>query len=389
MEDLNDKITGGTLLATEWNQVPSEIQNVIEGLSISLSAGDLDQLGKGIAGYVANGTFYTDSGIADAYVLTQIGLKQGPTAYTDGMTVEFLVGNTNAGSSTINVVTLGVKNIVDTATGGELTVGERVILKFRSGSDDFEILEFAGGGVAAGGTALQVYTKIDGTDFNADWQDAATSGLINVLEFNPGDILYTPTAGITAFQMIGTGGGGGGGGTPLTGAGQASVSSSGAAGGTVLIFTTVIEASYTLVVGAAGAGGAAGGNNGANGNDTTVTSVGININAGGGGGGTQGLATSASQAAGGTPGGLASGGTVNIPGGDATGTSIVSGNLASDSGAGNSYYGGGTQTPVNVNNTTGTRAFGAGGGGAANTASQAAHSGNQGTDGIIVVTEYF
>ncbi len=87
MEDLNDKITGGTLLATEWNQVPSEIQNVIEGLSISLSAGDLDQLGKGIAGYVANGTFYTDSGIADAYVLTQIGLKQGPTAYTDGMTV--------------------------------------------------------------------------------------------------------------------------------------------------------------------------------------------------------------------------------------------------------------------------------------------------------------
>ena len=49
MEDLNDKVLGGNLPAIEWNQVPSEIQNVIENLGISLSNGDLNQLGKAIA----------------------------------------------------------------------------------------------------------------------------------------------------------------------------------------------------------------------------------------------------------------------------------------------------------------------------------------------------
>ena len=67
MEDLNDKVTAGTLTAAEWNQVPSEIQNVIENLGITLSGADLNQLGKGIAGYIANGTFYTDSGAAELH----------------------------------------------------------------------------------------------------------------------------------------------------------------------------------------------------------------------------------------------------------------------------------------------------------------------------------
>ena len=102
MEDLNDKVTGNSLTATEWNQVPSEIQNVIEGLGILLSSGDLNQLGKGIAGYVANGNFYTDGGAADAYVLTKIGAKQTLPEYTDGMSAEFLASNTNTGASTVN-----------------------------------------------------------------------------------------------------------------------------------------------------------------------------------------------------------------------------------------------------------------------------------------------
>ena len=49
MQDLNDKVTGGTLTAAEWNEVPSELQNVIEGLGITLSGADLNQLGKAIS----------------------------------------------------------------------------------------------------------------------------------------------------------------------------------------------------------------------------------------------------------------------------------------------------------------------------------------------------
>ena len=111
MEDLDGKITGDTLSAPEWNQVPAEIQNVITQLGQILTSGDLNQLGKGIAGYVANGTFYTDSGIANSYVLSGVGAKQTPSSYSNGFSVRFFVGNSNTGASTVNVAGIGAKSI--------------------------------------------------------------------------------------------------------------------------------------------------------------------------------------------------------------------------------------------------------------------------------------
>jgi hypothetical protein len=122
MQSLIGKITGDSLTAAEWNQLPTEVQNVITGLGISLSSGDLNQLGKAIAGYVANGEFYTDSGAADAYVLSAIGSKQAPPAYTDGMRVRFAPANSNTGASTVNVAGLGVKSI-KTAAGADPAAG--------------------------------------------------------------------------------------------------------------------------------------------------------------------------------------------------------------------------------------------------------------------------
>ena len=142
MQDLNDKITGNTLTATEWNEVPSEIQNVIEALGQTLSSGDLNQLGKGIAGYVANANFYTDTGIADAYVLTKIGSKQAATAYTNGFQASFLAGNTNTGASTVNIAGLGIKNI-KTSSGGNPVAGDifdRIDLIFDASNDWFQML---------------------------------------------------------------------------------------------------------------------------------------------------------------------------------------------------------------------------------------------------------
>lgn len=144
MQDLNDKITGNNLSAAEWNEVPSEIQNVIEGLGIALSGADLNQLGKSIAGYVANGTFYTDSGAADAYVLTKIGIKQSPTAYTDGMQALYRSGNSNTGASTINVAGLGVKDIKNSSgadlTSGDIVSGKLTRLIYDLANDWFEII---------------------------------------------------------------------------------------------------------------------------------------------------------------------------------------------------------------------------------------------------------
>ncbi|MCK5127653.1 MAG: hypothetical protein KAR42_15455 [candidate division Zixibacteria bacterium] len=146
MQDLNDKINNGgatadgQLSADEWNQLPSEIQNIIEALGITLSGADLNQLGKGIAGYVANGAFYTDGGAANAYVLAAVGGKQLPPAYADGMLASFFPDNSNTGASTVNIGALGVKNIVNTSGGGKIASGIRVDLRYRLGTDDFEIL---------------------------------------------------------------------------------------------------------------------------------------------------------------------------------------------------------------------------------------------------------
>ncbi len=140
MQDLNDKIAGGQLRAIEWNEVPSELQNVIEALGQTLTSSDLNQLGKAIAGYVANGTFYTDSGVADAYVLSAIGSKQAPTAYTDGLEVEFIVDNDNTTSSTVNVAGLGVVDIAGTTVASTLVATELVRLRFNIGTGDFDIV---------------------------------------------------------------------------------------------------------------------------------------------------------------------------------------------------------------------------------------------------------
>ncbi len=142
MQDLNDKITGNTLTAVEWNEVPSEIQNVIEGLGQTLTSGDLNQLGKAIAGYVSNGNFYTESGIADAYVLSVVGLKQRAPTYTNGFKITFIAGNTNTGASTVNVAGLGVKNIKLSGGGNPLagSISGRVALIFDGPNDRFELL---------------------------------------------------------------------------------------------------------------------------------------------------------------------------------------------------------------------------------------------------------
>jgi hypothetical protein len=355
MEDLNDKITGGTLTAAEWNQVPSEIQNVIEALGITLSSGDVNQLGKAIAGYVANGNFYTDSGSANAYVLTSIGSKQSLTAYTDGAVFEFIAGNVNTGASTVNVESLGVKNI-KLADGTNPAAGQidgRVTLKFDSANDRCEL-------IASGQFSLTV--KTSGTT-------------------------YTPPPGVKSLLFIGTGAGGGGGAVDGQGAGTSALGRSGGGGGTAIKYTRQIEASYTYSIGAGGTGGTGGGN-GSDGGNTTVTSTNVNLtcNGGTGGGGHTGI--SGSLSTGGVTGGAASGGDLNLDGGHSTNSSIVSGDPANPSDAGGSFWGGGVRGRADNPGFNGAP-FGTGGGGGGSHDVATDRSGGDGADGVLVIFEFF
>ena len=143
MEDLNDKVTGSAtpLTAAEWNQIPSEQQNTITTSGQTLSGDDLTQLAKAIAHYMASGTFYTDSGTADAYVLAPIDNNLNPPAKVDGMEVEFIVGNTNTGLSTL--VLDGLSSSLITDSGGNpglLTAGDIVRMRYDGGTNAYTIL---------------------------------------------------------------------------------------------------------------------------------------------------------------------------------------------------------------------------------------------------------
>lgn len=332
MDDLNDKVTGGTLTAAEWNQVPSEIQSVIEGLGITLSGGDLNQLGKAIAGYVANGTFYTDSGAADAYVLSVIGSKQAPTAYTDGLEAVFIVGNTNTGASTVNVAGLGVKSIKKSSAtvalaAGELVAGAEYILIFDLAGDSFDLKATTG---------IQIFTS---------------SGS------------FTKPAGLKRIKVTAVAGGGGGGSSNAA----STRGGGGAAGGVSISFlaASVLSASETVTIGAGGAGIAVAGGAGSAGGATSLGSL-VTTN-------------------GGVPGSSASGGIGVLPG---TGTFSAGGGDGTDGAlnvggnGGSSFFGGGSRSGNPV--ASGVNVIGAGGGGGTNGGQSAS-----GKDGIIIIEEFF
>lgn len=150
MQDLNDKITGGTLLAAEWNEVPTELQNIIEDMGIVLSSGDLDQLGKAIVSYVAAGTFYAETGSGDAFIATVIGAKQGlvsTSPITDGAIVRFRSARANTGASTLNVNGLGVESLTredgSALSAGDIATTRDTECVWDEGSNNWRILNSA------------------------------------------------------------------------------------------------------------------------------------------------------------------------------------------------------------------------------------------------------
>lgn len=93
------------------NSIRSEINNLITNTGQTITDANLNQLGIAAAIMSAGSTFYTDSGIADAYVLSGVGFKSVPNLYFTGMQVRFFPGASNTGACTVNVNDMGVKNI--------------------------------------------------------------------------------------------------------------------------------------------------------------------------------------------------------------------------------------------------------------------------------------
>ena len=199
---------------------------------------------------------------------------------------------------------------------------------------------------------------------------------------------YTPATGATKALVYCTGGGGGGGGINGQSAGDA-ISNAGSAGGTAIKLITSLAASYTVTIGAAGGGGAAGTNNGSNGGDTTFTDgASLTLTGSGGNGGTGRAGASSSNYATGALGGTASGGDINLRGGDAGTIRRSSGDSNSVGYSGGSFYGGSRATNGPATGRDGDAPGSGGGGSRVAGGTTDNYAGGDGAAGIVVIYEY-
>lgn len=196
---------------------------------------------------------------------------------------------------------------------------------------------------------------------------------------------YTTPASVTALLVECVGGGGGGGGVAGT-TGNAAAAGSGGGGSYARKYIASPAASYSVSVGAGGAGGAKGDNAGSNGGNTTFGSTVMTCHGGAGGNGSA-AGSAPDIVAGGEGGIVASGGDLNV-GGQAGGNGIrLSDSVSMSSPGGGSYFGGGAP---GVETTPGKNAatYGAGGSGAS-THNNADRQGGDGSQGVIVVWEFY
>lgn len=196
MQDLNDKSNGGSLSATEWNQVPSEIQNAIEETGQTLAGGDLNQLGKAMALYAGASDWYTDSGAADAYVLTKVGTKQAPAVLVDGLFVRFRPGNANTGASTVNVNGLGavaIRRETDAVlSANDLVTTRDALLRYSASLGRFLLLNASF--FVPGGVSLSKFASSSGSALPVgDGQVTEAHGLGGVPDFMHAYLVCTTT----------------------------------------------------------------------------------------------------------------------------------------------------------------------------------------------------
>ena len=200
MEDLGNKVNGNVIDDNTWNQSQKEIVNTIVSQGITPSSGDLNQFGKALAGYISNGHFYSDSGIANAYVLSVIGSKQNPPTLNDGFKVIYETSNPNTGAATANPAGLGVKSIK--LRGGDDPVANdisgRVSLSYDLANDWFEL--------TSPSVTNQSITKSTIAAAKAD-DDLVNSvgGYVTVVEFSAGlpiNAIYEIFAGSTTADGV-------------------------------------------------------------------------------------------------------------------------------------------------------------------------------------------
>lgn len=205
-----------------------------------------------------------------------------------------------------------------------------------------------------------------------------------------GPYTHTPAAGTTALRVRGCGGGAGGGGSDGNGsAGGHAQGGSGAGSCFKFIATAPV---LTITVGAKGTGGPGGaaGLAGTAGADTTVTGTGISLTMKGGAFGSGVVAgTGVLGSVPVAPTAGTTGGDFNIEGQRGGGGQRFTGTNVDSGDGGDSVLGHGGRAGRVTNPGTAATGYGAGGGGGSTSGAGADQAGGDGTDGLVIVEEYY
>ncbi len=330
--------------------------------------------------------FAVDTGVANAYVCNFTPALDGRG---EGQVIRFKVTNTNTGAATINDG-VGVVPLVGGAhsalQGGEMVAGSEASAQWNStlGTGSYVLLSCAGAPeqVANGNKSQHAITLGQFSTI------AISTGLIKSVKrkvFSASGT-YTPSPGMVYCDVEIVGGGGGGGGA-TGGSGTSSAGAGGGGGGYAKkTFTAAqIGVSQTVTIGAGGVG-VSGNSTGGTGGTTTFGAL-LTATGGFGGGGSNASTVAGIPAAGGA-GGTASGGDINVKGGNGFASFLLGGAAGGLSGqGGNTIYGAGgyPSGPVGAGNE-GSGYGGGASGGASNTASTA--TGATGASGMVIVNEY-
>lgn len=216
----------------------------------------------------------------------------------------------------------------------------------------------------------------------------STGAILRVTVLTVGSGNYIKSSDCTAI-MVELVAGGGAGGSADGGGSNAGCGAGGGGGGYLRKFIDNPDSSCAYVVGAKGAKGASGNNSGGSGADTTFinNSVTYTAKAGVGGGSVGAAGTSVLLVTGGSGGAVSTNGDVNGAGCAGEHAHRLSGTLARSGKGGDGPFGGGGKALVAAAAGNAGSAPGAGGGGALSTTTTD-QQGGDGSDGVIIVTEY-
>ena len=133
----------GVFNVTDANNIKAETDNYIDTSSQTKSESDLFQMAKTGAVVASKGDFYKESAgsAADVYLLEADDDLADVWRLKNGMRFRFKVVNTNTGASTVNINSLGAKDLKlnggSALAGGELVVNQNVEIVFDETNDYF------------------------------------------------------------------------------------------------------------------------------------------------------------------------------------------------------------------------------------------------------------